>query len=346
MPGPAHLRNSLLIVLFGFALAILQLMLVKESPSTSWSHPLTWAGLSQTMINLWRAYVPVPSGFPRPPFWVWGVNFFDEMPSWRWITLGMSLLLGIVSAGLLFARPRALFLYVLGVGILLGAQFFVNLGALRHVAFLFLIFVASLWVWGETEERPLSNGLARRINEFFGRLRTPFVLSLLVIHVAVGAYVFSADWVRPFSGAKRAAQYIRDHDLLANAPVIAAPEAYVNSLSAYLERPVYYSQRPGFGSYGDYSKLPPPPDIRRVMADAFQFAEQTHGYVVVVLASFRVKFEHGEEMLPGSPARIIPSGAVVLPSETHGSPCATIEWVGECPGLVDEDYFLYIVHLQ
>ena len=93
MPGPAHLRNSLLIVLFGFALAILQLMLVKESPSTSWSHPLTWAGLSQTMINLWRAYVPVPSGFPRPPFWVWGVNFFDEMPSWRWITLGMSLLL-------------------------------------------------------------------------------------------------------------------------------------------------------------------------------------------------------------------------------------------------------------
>ena len=183
-----HLRVSALIVLAGVACATLQLVLMKASPGTVWKHPFTVSGISDTVINIWRAYVPIPIGFPSLSRWAWGTDFIDAIPARQFVKVGLALMLAVISAGVLLKKPPARFLYVVGVAALLSIQFIVNSGAMRHKAFLFLLFLAPLWVAGVSVERESSRIPLRRLGTFFDRIRTPFVVGLLAIQTVAGAY--------------------------------------------------------------------------------------------------------------------------------------------------------------
>jgi len=336
----SHRRVGALIVLVGVASATLQILLIKPSPSTSWKHPLTVAGLSDTMINIWRAYVPFTQGFPSLDRWPWGTNLIDSIPVALPIKVGLSLLLGLVSVALLLKRPSGLFLYLVGLAILWPIQFLVNAGALRHKGFLFLLFVAALWIGGDTAEWQLSDIPVRRLGDFFGRWRNPFIVGLLVIQVIAGMYAFKADWGYAFSADKETAQFLRDHGLT-NLPIAASDEMQVAPLSAYLDKPIYFLQSSRFGTYADLSRSLDDLSVREMLKRSVQLAHRMRTDVVLVIANGTIELQQpGVWLESGS----LNADGVVLPSSAPElSPSATIQFVGQFPCYVDESYSVYLI---
>jgi hypothetical protein len=328
-----HLGAGALIVLAGLVCAALQLLLIRIGPNTSWKHPLTSTGFADAIVNIWRAYVPISKGFPNPRRWLWGINFIDSIAADPSVKVTLSLLLVLVSASLLLKRPTALFLYLVGVASLLSIQFVVNIGALRHKGFLFMLFVGALWIGSNSPERPLSSASLQRWGDFFGRWRNVLVAGLLAIQVVAGLYAFGADWLCPFSGSKEAAQFLRDSGL-SKLPIVGAPEARVAPLSAHLDKPIYYPESSRFGTYADLRRSiaePSEPPTEQVVGEAFQLALQWHSNVVVAL---------------GYPVGTFPAAGVRLDSGRASDPSATLTIVKECHSLVDEPYTLFLIRLD
>jgi hypothetical protein len=328
------------IVLAGLACATLQLLLMKASPGTSWKHPLTAAGLADALINIWRSYLPIPWGFPHWHRLHWGTCFVDGLAIRDSIKVGVSLVLGVVSAGVLMRRPAALFLYLVGMVALLSIQFIVNAGALRHKAFLFMLFVAALWIGGDSTQWRLSSSPLQRLGDFFARWQNPFVVGLLVVHLAAGLYVFGADWNYAFSAGQPTAQFLRDSGL-SGLWIIGTREAYVAPLSAYLDKPIYYLQSSRFGTYADLSRAMEEPPAPEAVGKALQFAHLTHTNVVLVLAYRTLELEAtGVGVASG---RINFDGIVLSPSAPRFLSSGTITLMGQIRCFVDERYSIYLI---
>jgi hypothetical protein len=338
-----RLRGPALMVLAGLVCATAQLLLMRASPYTTWKHPLTMAGLADVALNIWRAYIPIPWGFPVWNHLMLGSNFIDGVTVWRFVKVTLSLLLGVVSAGLLLRRPPALFLYVVGVALLFFIQTVVNAGALRHKAFLFLLFVAALWIAGDSADREPCSALMQRLGKLFARWRNPFVVGLLSIQAIVGIDMYGADWCYPFSAGKQTARFLRVSGL-SNLPIVGCPEAPVASLAAYLDKPIYYLQSSRFGTYADQSRQPEQLSGQQVVKKTIQFAQQRQTDVVLVLAYLTLELQTaGTEI---TSARVNADGLAVSPSAPRSLSCATITLMAQVPCFVDEPYSVYVVQLD
>jgi hypothetical protein len=331
-----------LILLVGFASAGVQFFFMKGPWTSSWEHPLTFAGFADTMTNVWRAYVPIPIGFPYWREIKAESNFiFSGKPRGDASVVFLSALLFVISAGLLLRRPRALFLFVFGTGVLLSVQFVVFLGGLWHVGFLFLLFMASLWIWFDSEGCESDVALFRRLDEsIFGSLRRPVIISLLVIQLAAGIAVWGADLFYPFSASKNAARFIRDHGL-SGAIIVGSEETRVSPLSGYLDKDIYYCESSRLGSYIDFSTPINPVPGRDVARVAHRLALETRRDVVIVLTA---RFVTGKE--PNSPITegwICADGVFEASRELCAAPSVRIKWLGFFSGMIDELYNVYLV---
>jgi hypothetical protein len=337
------LRAGVPIVLAGFVCGGLQLFLIKASPSTSWKHSLTTDGMADVAMNIWRSYVPIPWGFPVWNHLLWGSNFIDGVPVGLSVKVGLSLLLGGISAGLLLRRPPAFFLYLVGAGTLFFVQFVVNAGALRHKAFLFLLFIAALWIAGNSAAREFSSAPMQRLGKVFDRWRNPFVVGLLAIQMIMGIDAYGADWYYPFSASKETARFLRESGL-SNLPILGCREPQVASLSAYLDKPIYYLQSSRFGTYADQSRRLEELSARQVVKQTIQFAQREHTDVVLVLAYLTLELQSGGSALTS--ARVSADGLALSPSAPRSLSCATITMVAQFPCFIDEPYSVYVVQLD
>jgi len=337
----SHLRASVLIALVGLVGAVLQLFLMKASPSTAWKHSLTAIGFSDAMINIWRSYVPIPWGFPIWENWMRGSNSIDEMPVGLFIKVCLSLVLGVISAGVLLKKPPAVFLYVVGAVTLLSIQFVVNAGALRHKAFLFLLFIAALWVAGDSTGWQSSSIRMQRLGNLFGRWRNPFVLGLLVIQMVVGVYAYGADWFYPFSASQQTAQFLRESGLW-KLPIVASREAPVAPLSAYLDKPIYYLQSSRFGTYTEPSRSLEDLSVPQVLKQTLALARHWQSDVVLVLVYLTPEEEAAGAALKS--ARINAEGMVVSSSAPRTASCGTVTIAAKFGCFVDEPYTIYLIH--
>ena len=333
---------SVLIILGGFACAGVQLHFMKGPWTVTWGHPLSFGGLADTLTNIWRAYIPVPIGFASWENLKPGSNFiFQGKPVGETSTVLLSTLLFIISAGILLRRPRALFVYVLGTGILLSIQFVVFLGAIWHVGFLFMLFMVSLWIWYDSEGCESGVAAVRRVDDsFFGSWRRPVAISFLTIQFAVGIAVWGADSLYPYSASKDTAQFIRDHGL-ADAVIIGSEETRVSPVAGYLDKPIYYCESSRFGSYIDFSTPINPVPGRSVARVAHRLALETHREVVIVLTA---RFVTGRE--PNTPVAdgwICADGVFEVSRELCTPPSVRIQWLGFFHGMIDELYNVYLV---
>ena len=333
---------GVLTLLVGFAVAGVQYFFMKGPWTSSWAHPLTFAGFADTLTNIWRAYVPIPIGFPHWSEVRAESNFmFSGKPRGDASVVFLSTLLLIICAGVLLRRPRAIFVFILGTGVLLSVQFVVFLGGLWHVGFLFMLFMASLWIWYDSGRRESDAALFHRLDELvFGSLRRPVIIGLLVIQLAAGIAVWGADLFYPFSAGKNAARLIRDHDL-SGAVIVGSEETRVSPLSGYLDKQIYYCENSRFGSYIDFSRPIIPVPGRDVARVASRFALETQGDVVVVLTSRFVTGKGSND--PVTDDWICADGRFESSRDLCTTPSVRIKWLGFFGGMIDELYNVYLV---
>ena len=220
------------------------------------------AHVSRGLSHVWRGYVPVPSFRSEHP---WDSNLLFDLDTGlrvagedasRALVLLGSVALVALACRLLASRPRWLSVYASGTAALLGFELvFLVDSSVRHHGHLFVLLVACLWLArAEAVREPVARADAGAVADIDRRARRDvrrqgaLLTALLVPQVVAGLTLHALDWSRPFSGSRAAAELLRER-ALDDLPIIAYRDRETSTLSAYLDRPLYYPGRDAHGSY-------------------------------------------------------------------------------------------------
>lgn len=226
---PADAGLSLL--LFGAAAAMAAAQMIPPPDggfATPWFLELRPSRVFRVLSTVARAWLPIPNPSVAT---AWNTNVLWHLHNGVTALLGVALI-GVAAAALRRSRP-ALVLYLGGVAALLGFSYLKYAGYARHHGFQFLLLLACLWVARE-KRRETS--------------RERLLIALLAVHLVAGAWIFGQDLLRPFSGAKATAEFLRD-PRYSEMLVVGYRDSVATPVTGYLGRPLYYPQSRSFGTY-------------------------------------------------------------------------------------------------
>lgn len=344
------LVSAVSLTILGFALALWKCLLV---PTSSWQHSLTSDRLAESVMSIWRGYVPIPFRFPFLPCFAWGTNFLD-LAAPHFAICVLSVGLGIAAAGLLLDRPKGIFLYGLITIGLLVFQFVVYSGPLRCAGILFIGLVAVYWLSASTFERKTYSGRLRSICQRIPGWRRAFLILLLVAQLGAGLYAYSAEHFCPFSGYRDAAQFLRRHGL-AQTQIVASPGCVAQGLAAYLQRSIYSVDRARLLRHEPLDEAQPAP-AQKIIESAYHLFEKD-GEDVVVAVGFALTVTVNGTTSPLSEIYCGPNGLpyegangmALSPSEVRQLPLPIVKvkkMVQFDKVIVNEPCFIYLLGLE
>jgi len=345
--------SAVSLTVLGFALGLWKCLLV---PASSWQHRLTSDQLAQSVITIWRGYVPLPFLFPYWPRFVWGSNFLEDGIAPPVLVLCLlSVALGILAAGLLLDRPKGVFLYgLITIGVLMF-QFLVSCGALRCAGILFIALIAAFWLSAGTFECRTYSGLLGSICQRIPSWRRTFLMILLVIHLAAGLYAYSVELTRPFSASRDAAQFLRRRGL-AQAPIVASDENVTQGLAAYLQRLIYYVDSSRWGSHCPFHHVQQAPALKIIQCAYHLFEKNREDVVVALSYQLIITWRNGttgqvSEAYLGTNGWLYmgTNGTALTPSELQLVPLprVKIKKLAQFDRVItDEPYIIYLLGLE
>lgn len=225
--------------------------------------------LAYTLVQIWKAYVPIP---PLGETNFWNRNFLvnsellDVSPS---LPLGLGL--GILLSGGLFVwsvwrlrRSRLIqILYVTGVGLLYGFSFnFFWWGSQRHHGYLWLLFLACLWLSPTVEwrwPRPDPAQGAAALRPAPPKLWRDGLTWLLVLQSFAGCYFYGMDLRYSFASGKATAEFIQENQL-DQLTLVAIEDRSAAAVSTYLNQPLFYPELDRYGTYWTIYEPPSTPE--------------------------------------------------------------------------------------
>jgi hypothetical protein len=243
----------------------------------------------------------------------------------------LGVLLFGVSVLVLARRPLALMVFALGSGALLGFILFFWYGWVRHHGQIYLLFVASCWLfeflpdWRPKDRAGPARGLLARIastSERAGWITSPLLTSLFALQLLAGAFAYGSDLMRPFSQAERVGRELQS-PAYQHALLFGSTDYAVQPIAAYIDRPIFYPELDRFGTFltwgHERKQLSPELAVERAVE-----LTRSQDKDVVVILSYRI----------GGPA---PGKIVPWRSEVH------VEGIKHFTGAIvaSENYYLY-----
>jgi hypothetical protein len=141
---------------------------------------------------------------------------------------------------LAFLRKRPVAVMWLSLCASLAVFYYVKFDPIYwHKGMVLVYLMAAFWVSTEFRERPLSSAWLDGLSRWSGRRSGTLMLLVLLFFIVYGAKWVIDDIRRPYSAAKYAAEYIRSHSL-ADRVIVGDWDYSASSVSAYLDRPLYY----------------------------------------------------------------------------------------------------------
>ncbi|MGF1478310.1 MAG: hypothetical protein ACFB4I_02295 [Cyanophyceae cyanobacterium] len=206
--------------------------------------------LAKTLFLIWKSFIPIPY-FLEYEFW--NRNIASAFPLAG--KVGVVLVsLGIIAFLAVFFRkhPTVFFLYSFGTGLMLLFMHTISAATrVRHVGYLFVLSLACYWLLNSC----LRNRSRLRKTEVRGieKYQSFFLSSILCLQLFSGIFAYAKDLVQPFSVNQKVADYIKDNDL-ENAVVVGIRDFPFASLSAYLNKEIYFYNIERYGTYLIWNK--------------------------------------------------------------------------------------------
>lgn len=198
-----------------------------------------------------------------------------------WLLLLSALLVGLILLmvfQLLRKTPLFLSIYMLGSAGMIGLFIFVHRGTTRHHGHLFILLLACLW---------LAHWSRRHLAKEPARLFSLLFTSILWVQAFTGLYAYASDILYPFSASYQTAQIIQTNAALKNLPIIGINQRPVSTLSAYLDRPIYFPESRQLGSFWDIS-YPEYKEEGLVIEAIAAYAEDHPSFLAVLTAPVNV----------------------------------------------------------
>jgi hypothetical protein len=148
----------------------------------------------------------------------------------------------------------------------------------------------------------------------------------------------------PFSGSKRAADFIRRNGY-ASLLIVGSQEANVSPVTAYLDRPIYYPDSARYGTFPCESSARRDLSEREVLSQTAQLARTEHADILLILSNVFLTWSDnsGPSRQPFTSAWLCPDGTGSKSSEPPVKPYLKITFLAEFRAIGDESYYLYIV---
>jgi len=213
-------------------------------------------------VKKWSAFTVISKGLFQFPYMdgsSWNTNIFTH---YKLPGFALTLLVVIVSVKAFFNKPASFVLFFSSVAAI-SVFFYTGIMhdyTVRHWGFIFLAFYAAIWL----AEGMNQNALWQRIQQYpvpdfspstNDTWRDRLLYSALIVQVAASAYMFSWDYNHRFCTAKPLAEYIQKSNYT-DSLIIVSSFTSGPALSAYLDRPLYYPEYHGYGTYGIWSTWP------------------------------------------------------------------------------------------
>jgi hypothetical protein len=145
-------------------------------------------------------------------------------------------------------RPAALFFLASYFAAALFFAYSKHTGCLRHNAHFYYALFIGLWIAHQSREVPIGNRFVSSLSRLC-RSSSPLAITILLFwQVAVGVWSMTVEYRHPLSAGKATAEYILRNGL-ADLPIAGAPDFAVSTVSAYLDRPVYYLNSKQLGTF-------------------------------------------------------------------------------------------------
>lgn len=256
-----------------------------------------------SFVQIWKAYVPIPA-LGEPEFWNTNLLLDSSFSRFSLSDFSFSRLEGLpigLALGLLMSAaivawtvvtlrrsPRLITVYLLGTAfILLFCIQFFWWGSLRHQGYLWLLFVACLWlgkanVFGQEQTARVSlSSVSELSSQRLPSVRLGLFTLLLVLQSFAGLFLYSQDLLYSFSSSRQTAHYIR-HNQLETLTLVGVRDRETSVLSGYLNKPLFYPERDQFGSFWDiYNK---PLEAAELARRIEQLADQDPEDLLLVLS--------------------------------------------------------------
>jgi hypothetical protein len=183
--------------------------------------------LGHALASVAKVYLPVPGA----PVHFWNLTLLDRGPAWLEGSVGAALAVGLA---VFFRRGAVRWFFLAASGLLLLQLSYTGLQFMRHIGWLFVVFVLALLLEG---------GVVRT------DWRRWMLAGIVAVQAACGVYAAVVGVVVPFSSSEAVVAYLRREHLEA-APLVFAPGVVGQAVVATLERPTaWYPERHGPGSY-------------------------------------------------------------------------------------------------
>jgi hypothetical protein len=281
---PATTKTETIMIYLGVALVVFSLLIaaittIPQSKNQASPNPVikihTVVRFQKALAGVFHAFVPLP----RLKYSYWNTTIIKDRTTEALLALPL-----LAFTALLFARKKLIFmLFILFTASMLGFRYFVHLGYIRHSGFLFIMFIAFLWL-SKYYKDDVKLSSARMIYwaDFGEKYRERFIYVLLIIHFATGLFASGMEWFCPFSTARDTAKYIKVHhlDIL---PICGDDCTVSPSVAGYLGQPIYYPGSGRTGSFMLYSGKNDIIDISTLIERAKQSADNKKSDVLLVL---------------------------------------------------------------
>lgn len=237
---------SLFIFLAGIFISLLQIVPPQDVLSpllASKIEPESESFLSAVRAAITKAYLPDASRVKIKPLF--------DLPAIPGFILAFFLIL--FSSGIFLRKTFAFFLYLSGTFLILTFCYSFDMDSMRYYGYLFMLWIACFWIIYDFRRRSLEFRKPNLIAKFCEKTGPIFLTSILLVHAIAGLKTSQRDWQYVFSPAKEAAEYIKqkgfDQMLLVGheAPAVA-------SLTAYLDRKIYYPRSRKFQTFVVWGK--------------------------------------------------------------------------------------------
>jgi hypothetical protein len=216
-------------------------------PDNTYFHPdqIKWTSaknFSAALFGLVKGLFPLPLPVHGD---FWNHFMFDKFPAVFKLLFGVFL---IACPFLLLRKYKpALVFYICSVFLLFSFLVISQSHASRYFGMIFVFFIAAAWLAGNESIDILTVEKLKQ-SQPKEKLLTGCIYALLVVHLFSGIYAYANDFIRPFSEARDAADFLKTRVADKNSIVV---DGYGGgpALSAYLGSKVFYLNIDQAGSY-------------------------------------------------------------------------------------------------
>ncbi len=217
--------------LMTFAVSVLAALAIIRPPGGA-SAVLThgrWTPLQHLLrfSDVTEAYLPIPGSLH-----FWNSSLFFNLGRWVSPAVGLAL---AVPLCLWFQRREVRYFFIAASCLLMAEMAAANVFQMRHVGWLFVVFLLAVIL--ECEAEPNQTSAAGPGDWSWRRF---LLLTILTAQVATGAFACELSMRYPFSPSKQVADFLRQRHL-DRAPIVFFPDYAGGAVLAYLERPSVYS---------------------------------------------------------------------------------------------------------